>query len=196
MAGNTSDEFPNIVDAASYEDFVDKAKEIFGDKADKYISICKKTGKAEGPNYGEVNGIECTVKALSLINKELGNDVDCYYYRFDADIPGWDNAGNFHSVELWFFFETLAKCWRPFTGHHYDLARQMCNYWSNFVKTGNPNGKDADGTDMPEWIPYTKETPCDMVFCKDGSGFRKKKIKKMSLRISDKQILKKDLQDK
>lgn len=174
MAGNTSDEFPNIVDAASYEDFVDKAKEIFGDKADKYISICKKAGKAEGPNYGEVNGIECTVKALSLINKELGNDVDCYYYRFDADIPGWDNAGNFHSVELWFFFETLAKCWRPFTGHHYDLARQMCNYWSNFVKTGNPNGKDADGTDMPEWIPYTKETPCDMVFCKDGSVSVKK----------------------
>ena len=41
-------------------------------------------------------------------------------------MPGWDNPGTFHSSDLWFWFETLAKCWRPFTGRHYDLARQMC----------------------------------------------------------------------
>jgi carboxylesterase type B len=30
----------------------------------------------------------------------------------------------------------------------------MCNYFSNFARTGNPNGNDADGTPMPEWRPY------------------------------------------
>ena len=82
-----------------------------------------------------------------------------YYYRFDPDIPGWDNAGTFHSVDLWFFFETLAKCWRPFVGQHYDLSRMMCNYWVNFIKTGDPNGNDADGKPMPYWYPYEKEKP-------------------------------------
>ena len=30
----------------------------------------------------------------------------------------------------------------------------MCNYFSNFARTGDPNGKDADGTDMPKWETY------------------------------------------
>jgi len=51
------------------------------------------------------------------------------------------------------------KCWRPFKGYHYDLARKICNYWTNFAKTGNQNGLDADGTPMPEWRPYTLEDP-------------------------------------
>ena len=92
----------------------------------------------------------------------------CFYYRFDADIPGDDNAGNFHSVDLWFFFETLAKSWRPFKGRHYDLARQMCNYWSNFIRCGDPNGKDADGSDMPEWRPYRSDDSYGLVFSDSG----------------------------
>jgi len=47
---------------------------------------------------------------------------------------------------------------------HYDLARQMCNYWANFIRTGNPNGPDADGTPMPQWDPYTMDAPYGMLF--------------------------------
>jgi para-nitrobenzyl esterase len=90
-------------------------------------------------------------------------DATIYCYCFNPEIPG-DNAGSFHSSELWFTFETLAKCWRPFVGKHYDLARQMCNYWTNFAKRGDPNGLDADGTPMPEWRHYTKEEPFIMLF--------------------------------
>jgi para-nitrobenzyl esterase len=107
---------------------------------------------------------------MFLSDQKYGNPNPCYYYRFDADIPGWDHAGNFHSVDLWFFFETLAKCWRPFKGKHYDLARLMCNYWACFVKNGDPNGLDADGTPMPRWTPYTKENPSAMIFSTEGVG--------------------------
>ena len=44
-------------------------------------------------------------------------------------------------------------------GKHYDLARKMCNYWANFIRSGDPNGKDADGEDMPLWKPYTVAEP-------------------------------------
>lgn len=168
MSGNTMDEFPNIINAESDEEYEKKVRDIFGDKADTFMELAKKYNRNDKPRYARVNGIECTTKAMFLKNEELGNTNDCYYYCFDADIPGYDNPGTFHSVELWFFFETLAKCWRPFVGKHYDLARLMCNYWCNFIKTGNPNGLDADGTKMPEWIPYTKDTPCSMVFRTDG----------------------------
>ncbi len=61
-------------------------------------------------------------------------------------------------------FETFAKCWRPFTGKHFDLARHMCNYWANFIRSGDPNGKDADGSLMPEWKPFTDDEPNRMIF--------------------------------
>jgi para-nitrobenzyl esterase len=66
----------------------------------------------------------------------------------------------------------LAKCWRPFVGKHYDLARQMCNYWANFIRSGNPNGKDSTGEEMPQWNPYTVEEPYGMLFA-DKSEFLK-----------------------
>lgn len=87
-----------------------------------------------------------------------GNGSPRFVYEFGPTIPG-DDAGAFHSSDLWFFFETLAKCWRPFDGHHYDLARKMCNYWCNFISSGDPNGKDTDGTPLPQWDPYTEEKP-------------------------------------
>lgn len=52
-------------------------------------------------------------------------------------------------------------------GKHYDLSRMMCNYWVNFIKTGDPNGNDADGKPMPYWYPYEKEKPCEMIFMSD-----------------------------
>ena len=40
----------------------------------------------------------------------------------------------------------------------------MCSYWSNFIRSGNPNGKDATGEDLPRWDPYSPEAPYGMVF--------------------------------
>ena len=115
-----------------------------------------------------ISGIECTVKNLARSWRAKGFPEEVYYYCFDADIPGEDHPGTFHSVDLWFFFETLASCSRPYQGRHYDLARWMCNYMTNFIKNGDPNGVDADGMPMKQWVPYTKETPCSMRFRTDG----------------------------
>ena len=168
MSGNTSEEFLNVIQAKDQAEFEAKVKNIFGEHAEEFLKFEQAWQKDEHGNYAAVSGIECTVKSLFLRNRENGNAQNCYYYRFGADIPGWDNAGNFHSVDLWFFFETLAKCWRPFVGKHYDLSRLMCNYWANFIKNGDPNGLDADGSEMPKWLPYTTETPYDMIFSTDG----------------------------
>ncbi len=166
MAGNTADEFPNFLTADSEEELAEKARECFGDKADAFLAFPEAHKADDQGHYARISGIECTAKSLFRYRKDDGKD--CYYYCFTPDIPGWDNPGTFHSVDLWFFFETLAKCWRPFVGRHYDLARQMCNYWANFIKTGNPNGEDADGTPMPQWLPYNGAEHCAMKFTADG----------------------------
>ena len=176
LTGTTVDEFPVIpqrsdlmllptmkpVNPVSEEAFIDFAEERFGSDADAYMSLC---------GYGNED-IETVVRNGSFNLFELGNWLwarksaqlgvePMYLYRFNPPMPG-DDAGSFHSSELWFTFETLSKCWRPFKGRHYDLARMMCNYWTNFAKTGDPNGSDADGTPMPRWEPYSEKSPYAM----------------------------------
>jgi len=109
-----------------------------------------------------INGQRFGIELMHMRGADDG--LTEYFYSFGPEIPGWDNPGAFHSSDLWFVFETLAKCWRPFKGKHYDLARQMCNYWTNFAKTGDPNGPDNDGAPMPVWEKFTNEDPRSMMF--------------------------------
>lgn len=168
MAGNTADEFPSCIPAASEQELEQQALKIFKNKADRFLNF-EETHCRNDQGYAPVSGIEHAVKAAFLAIGDSAESSPCYYYRFDPEIPGDDKPGSFHSVDLWFFFETLAKCSRPFRGKHYDLARQMCNYWANFIRSGNPNGKDDDGSDMQYWEPYTDTTRAEMVFCDEGA---------------------------
>jgi para-nitrobenzyl esterase len=72
-----------------------------------------------------------------------------YVYEFYHRLPG-DGSGAFHSSELWYMFGTLKNCWRPMTAADYELSNRMVEYWTNFMKKGNPNGKG-----LPLWKPCT-----------------------------------------
>ena len=164
MAGNTVDEFRARITAASKEEFIEKAKECFGEDAEQFLEFPEAQARGADGSYAPVSIIECALKHMFREGAENGRTAKCYYYRFDEDIPGWDHPGNFHSSDLWFFFDNLQKCWRPFTGRHYDLARQMADYWVNFIKTGDPNGKGSDELELPKWGVYDAEHDESMVF--------------------------------
>lgn len=160
MAGNTIDEFTFFADEAVVRAALSE------EDATRMLSFDEMKPVLNGEQVG-INVIETGVKA-AFSSKERFEKSPCYYYQFDADIPGEDNPGTFHSVDLWFFFETLAKCSRPFVGRHYDLARQMCNYWCNFIKNGDPNGVDSDGTPLTKWEAFHAENRVGVRFTKDG----------------------------
>ena len=126
------------------------------------MKLCGEDDLEKANAASTLSGIELGARAVQKRKEELGIDDPVYYDVFDPSIPGWDDPKTFHSSDLWFWFETLAKCWRPFKGFHFDLARHMCNYMANFVKTGDPNGDDADGTPMPRWEPLKSDAPKTM----------------------------------
>lgn len=99
----------------------------------------------------------------SLLLEQQGRKP-AYVYCFSRDLPGedmpsaqgafGDMKGAFHSSELWYTFGTLDKCWRPMEKADYELSERMVSYWTNFAKTGNPNGEG-----LPQWEPCTKANP-------------------------------------
>ena len=72
-----------------------------------------------------------------------------YIYLYKHLEPGSDAAryGAFHSSDLPYVFRTLGKTpERPFTDKDRAISDTISDYWVNFVKTGNPNGKG-----LPPW---------------------------------------------
>jgi len=76
-----------------------------------------------------------------------------YAYLFQRQLPG-DSSGAFHSSDLWYMFHSLRHSWRPFTKGDEDLSRKMTDYYTNFAKFGDPNGKGGG-----IWKPYTIAKP-------------------------------------
>ena len=71
-----------------------------------------------------------------------------WLYYFTRQLPG-DDAGAFHSSELWYTFGTYGRCWRPMTEGDAKLSETMLDYWTNCMKSGDPNGGG-----LPIWKPY------------------------------------------
>ncbi len=165
LHGWTDNEFFDELRASTTEEFIRKANETYGNRADEFLELMDTHKGIEAATANSrFNTVEAGNIFLNGLRKSAGYRTPTYIYEFGAYMPGGDEPGAFHSSDLWFFFETLAKCWRPFTGKDYDLSRKMCNYLCNFIKTLDPNGSDSNGEPMPEWKAYTEEIPAIMNF--------------------------------
>ncbi len=187
---------------AGYDEFVSDHPRMFpirdgffckGDPVELFVEgKCAKAPIIAGNTsdefmMGSINTVEQSVKSTFNDATKKRADQSCYYYRFDPDIPGDGNVfttpdghvindshpGTFHSCDLWFFFDNLIKCHRPYEGRHFELARQMSDYFANFIKTGDPNKGGSEKIALPVWAPYTDSDRNEMEFISRGASPRK-----------------------
>lgn len=99
---------------------------------------------------------QANIRLAETVNEEGSNAA--YVYFFERRLPG-DERGAFHSAELWYVFGSLEYCWRPLTEADRALSDEMIAYWSNFMKSGDPNGQGLEA-----WNPCTREDAFVKIF--------------------------------
>lgn len=85
-----------------------------------------------------------------------------FLYYFDHTPPGpeeFTQFGAHHTAEVPYVFSTLNLVERPWEPGDDKLAHILSDYWVNFVKNGNPNGKN-----LPVWVEFKVEDPLLMKF--------------------------------
>ena len=88
----------------------------------------------------------------SWSNMAYNNGVNVYRYQFTKE-NGYH--GTYHSGEMIYAYGNIKNSDRQYSYDEsdYDLADKMLSYWSNFAKTGNPNGDN-----LPTWNLYEPST--------------------------------------
>jgi para-nitrobenzyl esterase len=86
-----------------------------------------------------------------------------YRYRFDLALPPDPKepgpAVANHSGEIEYVFGMLDSKARPWRPEDRKLSEQMQKYWTNFARTGDPNGAD-----LPKWPVYESTSSCETMY--------------------------------
>ncbi len=95
-----------------------------------------------GFTANDMNDQTQAIKDFCVLRAEKSNKP-AYAYLFARPLPG-DENGAFHSADLWYVFHSFRHSWRPFTAGDEALSLKIVDFWTNFAKNGNPNGKDPE----------------------------------------------------
>jgi para-nitrobenzyl esterase len=107
----------------------------------------------------------CPIASEALWHSAAGNAT--YEYELDHAIPGQEAQGAVHSSDLpyvWGYFPKSGNIAGAFGAVDTKLAELIETYWTNFARTGNPNGGSA-----PTW-PDLKMAQTYMQFTQSGEG--------------------------
>lgn len=161
--------------------FAEQARTRFGDDAGAFLKLYPAATDEEALASAEALAGDdfiafSTWKWIDTQRKTANQIVFQYLfaqvpaYKPDAKIgplPAAD-AGARHAGEIEYVFETLKSSQpdTPWTDGDFRVSEAMAAYWTNFVKTGNPNGNG-----LPDW-PASNQQNQHQVLHLSGKGIR------------------------
>ncbi len=141
------------------------ARENYGAKAEQFLSLYPGFSYSEVARMRKESGRDRARVSLYLwASRQAERSERVFTYYFDRAIPWPEHPefGAFHSGELPYVFNNLHIMQRPWEPADQTLAEQISSYWTNFAKTGNPNGSD-----LPAWPQFDAAETKTMQLGKD-----------------------------
>jgi len=130
--------------------FVKMAHKRYGDMAEAFLKLYPADSDAQAGNSQNESARDQLRTSMYLwtLNRAKTAKSQVWTYYWDHTLPGPDaeRYGAFHTSEVPYVFDSLAKSDRPFTEADRKIADMMSSYWVNFAVTGDPNGKG-----LPHW---------------------------------------------
>jgi para-nitrobenzyl esterase len=146
---------------AMYGPLAERAFALYGVKAAEAPAADPLYGGA-GAQWVVDSMYRCPVVAQLLWQASAGSAG--YEYQFDRAAPGREAVGAVHGAEVSYVFGRLGA---NYTDVDRGLSSTMQQFWTNFAKTGNPNGAG-----LPMWPKFDAASRGYMEFTDDGPSSR------------------------
>jgi para-nitrobenzyl esterase len=144
-------------------------RKAYGSLADRALEMYQLSGESAGkidPVFGGPGiqwatdtGFRCPATQEAIWHSAAGRPA--YQYEFAHASPGQQFTS--HSSELRFLFGAWEAD-AQLSPMDRKVAEQMQAYWTNFARTGDPNGEG-----LPVWPKFTRDSRAYMAFTENGA---------------------------
>lgn len=153
------------------ENYIKKVHQDFGPDADAILKLypdnTEKEVKQSAHDLASAEFITYSTWKWLNMQVETG-DAPVYRYHFEQvtpSAPGEKSRGVFHSSDIQYVFETLDSENLPWSADDRKMSDMMSSYWTNFAKSGNPNGAG-----LPQWPTYSGKDQYEVMHLHVGNS--------------------------
>lgn len=167
IIGTNSDEGTMFCRPEALSKYQGDMKKIYGPWADRVMQLYPATSDEESfyamsDQFRETAFAWPSFAWANLQSQKGRRKIYMYYFdqmqHFNWAGPKLKIRGAGHATDLYYIFYPYFGA-KGMTDGEKDLAKEMRQYWINFVKTGNPNGEG-----LPQWPLYSRDRKTVMHF--------------------------------